>query len=204
MAKLFFRYGAMNCGKSAQLLQVAHNYDEKGMKILLFKAAIDTKGENQITSRTGIARDVDYILDATASIKEIVYNLDEKIDAILVDEAQFLTKGQVDELFEMTKLNNGNEYPIPVICYGLRADFLTELFPGSARLLALADSIEELKTICECGKKASFNMRFKNGVPLFEGAQVEIDGDKDEITYDSACGVCYLRIRAEQASKLKN
>jgi len=195
VAKLFFRYGAMNCGKSAQLLQVAHNYDEKGMKILLLKAKIDTKGDNLITSRTGISRAVDYVVDEFASIKEIVYSQVGKIDAILVDEAQFLTGAQVDELYYITKTTIASEYQIPVICYGLRADFRTQLFAGSARLLALSDSIEELKTICDCGKKATHNMRFRNGIPIFEGDQVEIDGDDAHITYDSACGVCYLKIR---------
>lgn len=197
MAKLFFRYGAMNCGKSAQLLQVAHNYDEKGMKILLLKAKIDTKGDNTITSRTGISRPVDFVVDETQSIKKIVYGIEGKIDAILVDEAQFLTGKQVDELFAITKTSNQEEYPIPVICYGLRGDFQTELFEGSARLLALSDAIEELKTICDCGRKATLNMRFRNGKPIFEGDQVEIDGDDALITYNSACGVCYLRIKSE-------
>ena len=195
MAKLYFRYGAMNCGKSAQLLQVAHNYDERGMKILLIKALIDTKGVDEITSRTGISRKVDYLIDAGGSIKQIIDEHDDKIAAILVDEAQFLTRQQVDELYYLTKTTKASEYKIPVLCYGLRADFQTELFEGSARLLALADAIEELKTICECGKKATLNMRFKNGIPIFEGAQVEIEGDKDHITYQSACGECYINAK---------
>ena len=200
MAKLFFRYGAMNCGKSAQLLQVAHNYDERGMKTLLIKPQIDTKGKSEITSRTGISRKVDYLIAEGQSIKEIVYKYDEKIAAILVDEAQFLTKEQVDELYHITKTTNASEYQIPVLCYGLRVDFQTELFEGSARLLALSDAIEELKTICDCGRKATLNMRFKNGEPIFEGAQVEIEGDNDNITYNSACGICY--IKAKERSEL--
>lgn len=199
MAKLYFRYGAMNCGKSAQLLQVAHNYDEKGMKIILVKPQIDTKGSDEITSRTGISRKVDYLIDETQSIKELVDRLDYKIAAILVDEAQFLTKKQVDELYHLTKTTKPSEYKIPVICYGLRGDFLTELFEGSARLLAVADAIEELKTICTCGKKATFNMRFKDGIPLFEGEQVEIEGDKAHITYSNACGECYFKIKEKYA-----
>ena len=195
VAKLYFRYGAMNCGKSAQLLQVAYNYDERGMKIILIKPKIDTKGEDEITSRTGISRKVDYLIDRQQSIRALVKGLDYKIAAILVDEAQFLTREQVDELFHLTKTMTPGEYKIPVICYGLRGDFLTELFEGSARLLAISDAIEELKTICTCGKKATFNMRFKDGIPLFEGEQVEIEGDKSHITYTSACGECYIKTR---------
>ena len=201
MAKLYFRYGAMNCGKSAQLLQVAHNYDEKGMKILLIKAQLDTKGDDKIVSRTGIARKVDFLVDENQSIKDLVDALDDKVAAILVDEAQFLTRAQVDELYSLTKPIHPESHKIPVICYGLRGDFMTELFEGSARLLALADAIEELKTICACGKKATLNMRFRDGVPIFEGAQVEIEGDKAPITYSSACGECYLRIKNEQTKK---
>ena len=201
MAKLYFRYGAMNCGKSAQLLQVAYNYDERGMKILLIKPLIDTKGADEITSRTGISRKVDYLIDAKQSIKEIVDTHKDKIAAILVDEAQFLAKSQVDELYYMTKTTKASEYKIPVLCYGLRADFQTELFEGSTRLLALADAIEELKTICECGKKATLNMRFKNGIPTFEGEQVEIEGDKDQITYQSVCGECYMKAKENDVSE---
>ena len=201
MAKLYFRYGAMNCGKSAQLLQVAYNYDERGMEIILIKPLIDTKGADEITSRTGISRKVDYLIDNQQSINKIVEDHEGKIAAILVDEAQFLTKEQVDELYDMTKTTKVAGYKIPVLCYGLRADFQTELFEGSARLLALADAIEELKTICECGKKATLNMRFKNGVPIFEGAQVEIEGDKDHITYQSACGECYTRAKEKHLTE---
>lgn len=195
MAKLYFRYGAMNCGKSSQLLQVAYNYEEKGMNVLLLKPGIDTKGEDAITSRLGISRKVDFIVSEDESIIDIVAKQDVEIGAILVDEAQFLTKSQVDELYFLTKRDESEGNRIPVISYGLRTDFLSELFEGSARLLSLADAIEELKTICECGKKATLNMRFKENVPIFSGQQVQIDSDNSQYSYSSACGECYLAIK---------
>lgn len=188
MAKLYFRYGAMNCGKTTLLLQTAYNYEERGMKVLIFKPKIDTKGENNVVSRLGITRKIDFLL----SSEDIISNyLDEKNlpAAIIVDEAQFLTKKQVDELYLISKKLN-----IPVLTYGLRNDFLMNTFEGSARLLALADSIEELKTICRCGRKATQNMRFLNGKPVFKGESVLIDGTSN-IVYESVCGKCYLEKR---------
>lgn len=193
MAKLYFRYGAMNSGKSTALLQVAHNYEERGMKILLLKPAVDTKGEDRVVSRIGAERTVDLRVAPTDSIIGL---LGDKIDwliympqAIIVDEAQFLTPEQVEDLYVITKMNN-----IPVLCYGLRCDFQMKGFPGATRLLELADDIEELKTICRCGKKATQNLRYVNGEPVFEGEQVCID-DSAEISYESLCGDCYLKLR---------
>jgi thymidine kinase len=187
MAKLFFRYGAMNSGKSIALLQVAHNYEERGMKVLVIKPKIDTKGGQTITSRIGASRKADILLSATDSIMSLIDPARvESIHCVLVDEAQFLTAEQVDQLFELTVLKN-----IPVICYGLRTDFRRHLFPGSERLLALAHNIEELKTVCHCGKKAIFVGRKINGNYVFKGSQVAIDG-KDKVTYESLCGKCYL------------
>ena len=188
MAKLYFRYGAMNCGKTTLLLQTAHNYEERGMKVLIFKPKIDTKGDNKIISRLGITRNVDCIISLDDKISDY---LDEKKlpSAIIVDEAQFLTTKQVDELYIISK-----ELDIPVLTYGLRNDFLMNTFEGSARLLALADSIEELKTICRCGRKATQNMRFLNGKPLFKGESILIDGTSN-IIYESVCGKCYLEKR---------
>lgn len=197
MAKLYFRYGAMNSGKTTALLQVAHNYEEQGMSILLVKAAIDSKGGHNITSRLGIKRKVDILASDDMDIKDTVrqWNKDvEKISCVLVDESQFLTPKQVEELFQLTIIEN-----IPVICYGLRADFQAKLFPGSQRLFALAHTIEELKTICRCGKKAMFNGRKINNKYIFEGSQVAIDGASD-ITYESLCGDCYYS--EKQKSKL--
>lgn len=185
MAKLYFRYGAMNCGKTAGLLQVAHNYEEQGMKVVLVKPAIDTKGETKVVSRIGIGRSVDIVLGADETLLERMQP--EKPDAIIVDEAQFLTPAQVDEFYMITKI-----YEVPVLCYGLRADFQMVGFPGATRLLEIADDIEEMKTICRCGSKATQNMRLINDVPTFTGAQVVIDDGKDNVSYEAVCGRCYI------------
>ena len=188
MAKLYFRYGAMGCGKSASLLQVAHNYNSKDMNIALIKSKTDLKADADVISRIGLRRTVDYLLPTRTKIKNYI-DLNN-ISAIIVDEAQFLSPSQVNELYEITKEND-----IPVLCYGLRCDFKMNSFPGSRRLLEIADEIEELKTICKCGRKATQNMRLKNGIPIFTGEQVLIDGQKDEITYEAVCGKCYLEAK---------
>lgn len=190
MSKLYFRYGAMNAGKSTIILQVAHNYEERGMKVLLIKPKVDIKGDKNIVSRLGIKREVDLLVDSNDKINSLL-DLSKKIDAIIVDEAQFLTSSQVDELYEITKLND-----IPILCYGLRCDFMMRPFEGSARLLQIADDIEELKTICECGKKATQNMRYVDNKPVFEGEQIGID-NSSKISYKSVCGKCYVRYRKE-------
>ena len=195
MSKLYFRYGAMNAGKSAALLSVAHNYEEKGMPIILLKPSIDTKGDNKVTSRIGIERDVDILLAPEDFILDKMPNK-QKPWAIIVDEAQFLTPEQVEELFVITKI-----YDIPVLCYGLRCDFQMKGFPGSTRLLELADDIEELKTICSCGKKATQNLRLINNQPIFEGEQVELDGESN-IQYTSVCGECYLKLKEKHYGRI--
>lgn len=193
MAKLYFRYGAMNCGKTTALLQVAHNYRERGMKVLIAKPMIDTKGGRKIVSRLGIEEDINLYLTpySTITIEQSISYIkelkQESYDCILVDEAQFLEPYQVDELYKITK-----SWGIPVICYGLRCDFQMKGFPGAIRLLEIADSIEELKTICRCGDKATQNMRLIDGVPVFYGEQVAIDGEND-VSYESVCGKCYLK-----------
>ncbi len=189
MAKLYFRYGAMNCGKSTHLLQVAHNYEERGMKVCVIKPSIDTKGDNSVVSRIGASRIVDILLKSNQKVIDALIEKYGSLDisCILVDEAQFLTQEQVDELYELTKLNE-----IPVICYGLRTDFMTRGFPGSVRLLEISDDIEEMKTICECGKKATVNVRFIYDEPVFSGSQVAIDNGEDGISYKSMCGKCYI------------
>ena len=184
MAKMYFRFGAMNCGKTTALLQVAHNYEEKGMKVSVVKSAIDKKGNRNIVSRLGIEREVNLLIDPTESILD---NIDlTNIIAILVDEVQFMTKDQVKELWIISKL-----YDIPVICYGLKTNFKGELFEGSKSVLELADELEELATICKCGRKAKFNARKINGEFVFEGEEVAIDGIDAE--YESVCGECYIR-----------
>ena len=189
MAKLFYIYGAMNCGKTTKLLQTAYNYEERDLKVLIIKPKVDVKGNDSVVSRLGVSRKVDYLIDESDSIIDIINN-NKDINALLVDEAQFLQKYQVDELYEITKINN-----IPVLAYGLRNDFLMETFTGSQRLLALADEIEELKTICRCGKKATQNMRLLNGIPVFVGDSILIDDGKSNIVYESVCGECYIKAR---------
>lgn len=188
MAKLYFRYGAMNCGKTTALIQVAHNYQERGMVALLIKPALDTKGQTKIVSRIGADRQVDFLVTADQDLTQLIASrqTEQHIDCLLVDEAQFLPTTQVDQLFTIAI-----EFNIPVICYGLRADFQTQAFSGSRRLFELAHSLEELKTICRCGKKAIFNARLVDGQFTNQGHQVAID-DQDNVTYESLCGHCYV------------
>lgn len=191
MSKLYFRYGAMNCGKTTALLQVAHNYEEQGMTVLLIKPSIDTKGDDTVVSRLGISRKVDVLLQPNDTIIPHLPDRDIQVNAIIVDEAQFLTPAQVDELYFISKTLN-----IPVLTYGLRCDFQMKGFPGSIRLLEIADDLEELKTICSCGKKATQNLRLVNGRPVFTGEQVSID-NQDDVKYCSVCGDCYLKLKGE-------
>ena len=185
MAKLYFRYGAMNSGKTALLLQAAHNYEEQGMKVLIAKPSADTKGELNIVSRIGLERKIDFLITPEDNVYTIVKGIKEDIKCLFVDEAQFLQKIQVDELMQIViKLN------IPVICYGLRTDFQANGFTGSTRLLEIAHTIEEMKTICKCGRKAMYNGRMVNGKFTFDGEQIAIDG-KDKVTYEALCPHCY-------------
>lgn len=186
MSKLYFRYGAMNSGKTTLLLQVAHNYEERGMKVVILKPGIDTKGDNKIVTRIGLTREVDHVVKSDEKIIDYLNSLPEDVVCILIDEAQFLTRDQVDELFMFTKLKNK-----PVICYGLRSDFKTMAFPGSLRLFEVCDNLEELITICRCGKRAKFNGRIVDGKFTSSGDQVAIDGE-NHVEYESLCGKCYL------------
>ena len=192
MSKLYFRYGAMNSGKSTNLMQVAYNYEERGMKVLLIKPSTDKKGGDKLVSRLGVERKVDLLINDDQNIyNEVKKWQDEKykIDCILVDEVQFFKAYQIDQLFEIAVCLD-----IPVICYGLRTDFKMQGFEGSTRLLLLAHSIEELKTICKCGKKAILNGRKINGKFVFEGEQVAID-NIDNVEYQSLCGHCYFKFK---------
>lgn len=194
MSKLYFRYGAMNCGKTTSLMQVAHNYEERGMKVIILKPKTDTKGADKVVSRLGIARKVDMLIEEQDNVFEKVYNLyreNKKIDCILVDEVQFFKRKQIDEFFKIAV-----DLDIPVICYGLRTDFQMNGFEGSSRLLLLAHSIEELKTICTCGRKAILNGRKVNGKFIFEGNQVVID-EQDHVEYESLCGKCYFKYKKQ-------
>ena len=173
MAKLYFRYGAMGSSKSANAIMVQYNYHERGQKALLLKPCLDTRdGERIVRSRCG--------LNAPCLYMEELENVNVKdYDCVIVDEAQFLTKEQVEKLVRIADDDN-----IPVVCYGLRADFLGNLFEGSMWLLAWADSIEEIKTVCWCGKKAIWNARIQNGKVVKEGAQVMLGGNE---AYQSLC-----------------
>ena len=190
MAKLYFRYGAMNCGKSTALIQVAYNYQERGMNTVIIKPYTDTKGNDRIVSRLGVIRCVDILAIDTDDIYVLIESWQKEkgpIHCVLIDEAQFLKHQQVDQLFKVAVIQK-----IPVICYGLRTDFLLNGFEGSKRLLLLAHSIEELKTICKCGQKAVANGRKVGGRFVFKGEQVAIDGE-DNVEYESLCASCYFK-----------
>lgn len=192
MSKLYFRYGAMNSGKSTHLMQVAHNYEERGMRVILIKPSTDKKGGDKLVSRLGVERKVDILCLEKMNIYEEIQKWQEvkfKVNCILVDEVQFMTKEQVDQLFKIAVVLD-----IPVICYGLRTDFMMEGFEGSTRLLLLAHSIEEMKTICKCGRKAILNGRKINDEFVFEGEQVAID-NIDNVQYESLCGHCYFKYK---------
>jgi len=206
VAKLYFRYGAMNSGKSTALLQAAFNYEERGHRVLLAKPAVDTKGDREIISRLGVTREVDFTISPTEAVREVfeqhrvrsgkVDRAGRDVSCLLIDEAQFLTSEQVDDLLRIALLDG-----IPVLAYGIRTDFQTVAFPGSRRLLEVSHSLEELKTICRCGRKAIFNGRRIGGRYVFDGDQVAIDtsagpvggGVQVEVEYESLCGVCYLQ-----------
>lgn len=182
MAKLHFRYAAMNAGKSTALLQAAFNYEERGMQVALFTAAHDSRsGSGVIGSRLGLARAAATFGPDTVFERDA---LPAGLACVLVDEAQFLTPGQVRQLHRMAHRDG-----LPVLCYGLRGDFRGEAFPGSAALLTLADELEEMKTICACGRKASMNMRIDGqGRRVLEGEQVLIGGNE---RYRSVCPGCF-------------
>lgn len=202
MAKLYFKYGAMKSGKTTDIIKTYYNYKEKGMNVLIMKPGDDKKAGSNIQSRSGAELNADYVVLLNIDVYQLItYHLiDNNVDVIIVDEAQFLTPKQVDELSEVV-----DQFDIPVLCYGLRADAFSNMFPGSQRLFEIADKIEELKAICKCGKKATFNLRLNkiNGelIPVFEGEQVSIDGIDAE--YDSVCRPCYKKLRREYGKKKK-
>ena len=183
MAKLFFRYAAMNAGKSTALLQVAHNYEERGHRVRIFTSAVDDRyGHGRVTSRLGPQREAELFTPETDFIKGLDSSV--KVSCLLIDEAQFLTESQVWALHEIAHVHG-----TPVICYGLRTDFRGQLFPGSGALLGLADEMDEMKTICHCGRKATMNMRVdENMRRVTQGAQVEIGGNA---RYRAVCGRCF-------------
>jgi thymidine kinase len=176
MSKVYFYYSAMNAGKSTVLLQASHNYHERGMRTLLLAPVIDTRaGPGRIQSRIGLSAEATP-LRVDENVFEMVKAEHERsmLACVLIDEAQFLTRPQVEQLTDVA-----DSLRVPVLCYGLRTDFKANLFPGSAALLALADDLIELKTICHCGRKATMNLRVgPDGRAVHEGAQVEIGGNE--------------------------
>ena len=189
MAKLHFKYGTMNSGKSIDLIRTAHNYEEVGYEVIVMKPIIDTKGNDKLDSRIGLQRKVDILIQENDSILKLIKEkLTEKTACIFVDEAQFLSKNQIDELFFITKKIN-----IPVICYGLRTNFMAEYFEGSRRLLEISDVLEELKTLCKCKEIARFAARKINNEYVSFGNEIEIDGKNKNIDYEPLCGKCYLQ-----------
>jgi thymidine kinase len=183
----------MNSGKSTAMLQTAYNYEERGQRVLIAKPALDTKGDTNIVSRLGVNRAVDFLVAPETKMREeflarrdlLVAAGLGALSCLLIDEAQFLTPAQVDDALRIAILDD-----VPVLAYGIRTDFQTVAFPGSARLMEIAHSLEELKTICRCGRKAIFNSRKIDDAFVFDGDQVAIDGE--HVTYESLCGACYL------------
>lgn len=191
MAQLFFKYGAMNSGKSIDILKVAHNYEEQGKPVVLMTSGVDDRsGRGIIASRIGLERKVKPIMDDT-NIYDYVNNMDRKIYCVLIDEAQFLKKEHVLQLIKIV-----DELNIPVMAFGLKNDFRNELFEGSKYLLIYADKIEEMKTICWfCPHKATMNLRIHNGKPVYEGEQVQIGGNE---SYYPVCRKHYFHPQLKQ------
>jgi thymidine kinase len=185
MAKLHFKYGAMNSGKSDTLIKTAYNYEERGLKVVVVKPSTDTKHDTDVIARAGYKRKADVLAESDTDL-EVAIMAVKDVACVLVDEAQFLTPKQISQLFNIAK-----QHDISVICYGLRADFQTKLFPGSERLFEVADNVEKLPTMCFCGAQAEFNTRKIDGKYVFSGDQVAIE--KGDVTYDSLCGRCYVR-----------
>jgi len=199
MAKLYFNFGAMGCGKTRDLMKVWYNYKEKGKNAIIIKPCNDTKGDKLIVSRDNGMLMTDYLIKSSDNIYMMIVKhcLDYNLDCILVDEAQFLERHHIEELTNVV-----DELEIPVICFGLRADFQDNLFPGSESLFIYADVINEMKTICECGEGATRNVRLVNGVPTFEGNQIAIDGEAN-ISYVSMCRKCRKKLVKKMNDSLR-
>lgn len=194
MAKLYFKYGAMGSSKTAQALTTRFNYIELGMMVWLIKPSVDTRdGADIIRSRIGLEEKAQVITPEQSIIEE--YRKAGRHDVIIADEAQFFTPEQIDELREIV-----DDEDIPVLCFGLRTDFLTHFFPGARRLMELADSITEIKTVCACGRKATVNARIdENGRVITEGAQVFLGGND---SYVAMCHKCWTRKIREQKDQM--
>lgn len=197
MAKLYFKYGAMGSSKTAQALITKYNYEENDLKVWLIKPSADTRdGIQTLRSRIGLSAQVEVIPPEMDIVRRFGQSQLNQCDVIIVDECQFLTPEQIDQLRSIV-----NDYNIPVMCFGLRTDFQTRLFPGSLRLMEIADTIQEIKTICDCGAKATVNARIdETGHIITQGAQVELGGND---RYIAMCHKCYIRgIREHKIIKL--
>lgn len=191
MAKLYFKYGAMGCSKTAQALITKFNYEERNMSVLLLKPAIDTRdGEAIVRSRIGLWENC-IAVDKDCDIYQLFKNNYNDRQVVIVDECQFLEPKQVDQLAEIVI-----DFDVPVLCFGLATDFLTNLFPGSRRLFEIAQSIKEIKSVCKCGAKATVNARIdENGKVVFKGDQICLGGND---RYVAMCLKCWLKLKKEQ------
>ena len=196
MAKLYFKYGAMGSSKTAQALITKYNYEENDLSVWLIKPSADTRdGADILRSRIGLQAQVDIITPAVDVLELFEQTKKGSCDVIIVDECQFMLPEQIDQLRTIV-----NDHGIPVLCFGLRTDFQTRLFPGSRRLMELADCIEEIKTMCDCGAKATVNARINNGLIVTQGAQVVLGGND---SYIAMCHKCYVAgIREKKIIKL--
>ena len=196
MAKLYFKYGAMGSSKTAQALITKYNYEENDLNVWLIKPSADVRdGVNILRSRIGLEAEVEIIPPSTDVYKLFTDTKKDSCDVIIVDECQFLTPKQIDELRYIV-----NDFNIPVMCFGLRTDFQTKLFPGSMRLMEVADAIQEIKTMCDCGSKATVNARISDGYIVTEGEQVVLGGND---CYIAMCHRCYKAgIREHKKIKL--
>ena len=196
MAKLYFKYGAMGSSKTAQALITKYNYEENDMKVWLLKPSADTRdGVNIQRSRVGLQAEVEIATPDVDVYQRFKTGFAGNCHAVIVDECQFLTMAQIDQLRSIV-----DDFNVPVMCFGLRTDFRTKLFPGSMRLMELADCIEEIKTMCDCGAKATVNARINGGYIVTEGAQVVLGGND---SYIAMCHRCYIQgIREHKKIKL--
>ena len=186
MSKLYFKFGAMASSKTANALMTRFNYEENDLQVWLIKPSADTRdGKTILRSRIGLEAEVEVMTPETDIAKRYEELLDEHFNAVIVDECQFFTEKQIDQLRSIV-----NDHGVPVMCFGLRTDFQTKLFPGSLRLMELADCIEEIKTMCDCGAKATVNARISDGYIVTEGAQVVLGGND---SYIAMCHRCYTR-----------
>jgi thymidine kinase len=190
MPKLYFKYGAMGSSKTAQALMCKYNYNQKGFNVWLIKPVVDNRYDVTVPvvqSRIGIKSECETFSSTDSLIAMFNERKNKNYNVIIVDECQFSTEQQIDELKELSE-------QVPVLCYGLKTNYKTKLFEGSKRLLEIADSITEIKSVCKCGRKATINVRFNNGKIVTDGEEVVIGGDE---TYEGVCYCCYKKLLKE-------